>query len=142
MEKRYVFADVDKDDHDTRVLACIDDTQGVGIYKLECHDGNYNDQSEMNFSGDFQCALFAVRGTTLASGNLLAAGTRDELSTDWWNRGRMRAARLRGECLKYPGYNRSEFQAKGSAVYDALFKHAVECQEGQGRKSSAGFIHG
>jgi len=59
----------------------------------------------MNLSGDFQCGLFALKGTTRTSGNLLAADTKNELSTDWWNRGRMRAAQLRGECLKHPEYS-------------------------------------
>jgi hypothetical protein len=80
-------------------------TSGVPIYKFECHNANYQDGREMNFSGDFQCALFAVDGAKVTSGNLLAANTRDEQSTDWWNRGRMRSAQLRGKCLAYPEYS-------------------------------------
>ncbi|MGH9326727.1 MAG: hypothetical protein ACRD2B_08605 [Terriglobia bacterium] len=100
-----VFINPGQDNADTPFTAFIKDRDGAPVYKLECHNGNYEDESEMNFSGDFQCALFAVKGTTRTSGNLLAADNKKELSTDWWNRGRMRAAQLRGECLKYPEYS-------------------------------------
>lgn len=105
LEKKKVFINPGQNNTDTPFAAFIKDSDGVPVYKLECHNGNYEDESEMNFSGDFQCALFAVKGTTRTSGNLLAADTKNELSTDWWNRGRMRAAQLRGECLKYPEFS-------------------------------------
>lgn len=105
LEEKRVFINPGENNTDTSFMAFIKDNDGVPVYKLECHNGNYNDESEMNFSGDFQCALFAVKGTTRTSGNLLAADTKNELSADWWNRGRMRAAQLRGECLKYPEYS-------------------------------------
>ncbi len=103
-EKR-VFVNPGQNSADTSFVAFIKASDGVPVYKLECHNGNYEDESEMNFSGDFQCALFAVKGTARTSGNLLAADTKNELSTDWWNRGRMHAPQLRGECLKYPEYS-------------------------------------
>jgi len=105
LEESRVFVNPDQNDSDTPFVSFIRDENGVPLYKLECHNGNYEDESEMNFSGDFQCALFAVKGTTRTSGNLLAADTKNELTTDWWNRGRMRAAQLRGECLKWPEYS-------------------------------------
>jgi hypothetical protein len=105
LEEKRIFSNPGKDNADTPFIALIRDSGGVPAYKLECHNGNYDDESEINFSGDFQCALFAVKGNTLASGNLLAANTKNELSTDWWNRGRMRSVQLRGECLKYPEYS-------------------------------------
>lgn len=105
LEEKKVFLNPGQNNADTPFAAFIKDSDGVPVYKLECHDGNYEDESEMNFSGDFQCALFALKGTTRTSGNLLAADTKNELSTDWWNRGRMRAVQLRGECLKYPEYS-------------------------------------
>lgn len=103
--KIWHIPDTSETDADTPVLAYIRDMKGTPVYKLECHSGDYSDQSEMNFSGDFQCALFAVKGNTLVSGNLLAANTKNEQSADWWNRGRMRSVQLRGECLKYPEYS-------------------------------------
>lgn len=105
LEEKQVFINPGQNNADTPFVAFIKDSNGVPVYKLECHNGNYEDESEINFSGDFQCALFTVKGTTRTSGNLLAADTKDELSTDWWNRGRMRADQLRGECLKYPEYS-------------------------------------
>jgi hypothetical protein len=105
LEAKHVFRDLGTEDADTPFVAFIKSERAVPAYKLECHNGNYENGSEMNFSGDFQCALFAVKGTTPTSGNLLAADTKNELSTDWWNRGRIRAAQLRGECLTYPEYS-------------------------------------
>lgn len=105
LEEKKVFINPGLDNQDAPFITFIKNSSGIPVYKLECHNGNYENETEMNFSGDFQCALFAVRGTTRTSGNLLAARTKNELSTDWWNRGRMRAAQLRGECLTYPEYS-------------------------------------
>jgi hypothetical protein len=98
-----------------RVL--IKDVAGTPVYKLECHSGDSDDDSEMNFSGDFQCALFALSGSSVTSGNLLAADTPNERSTDWWNRGRLRAAQLRGKCLLYTEYSTDRhFRLRGMQV--------------------------
>jgi len=90
---------------DTPFSLSIRNSEGVPVYSLECHNGNYENNLEMNFSGDFQCGLFAIRNGSRVSGNLLAANTKNESSTDWWNRGRMRSAQLRGTCLDYPEYS-------------------------------------
>lgn len=117
LEENKVFINPGQNNADTPFVAFIKDNEGVPTYKLECHNGNYEDESEMNFAGDFQCALFAVKGTTRTSGNLLAADTKNELSTDWWNRGRMRVAQLWGECLRYPEYSTDRrFKLRGMLV--------------------------
>jgi len=89
---------------DTPFVVMLRDVTGLAVYKLECHNGNYRNVSELKFSGDFQCALFATRGTTVMSGNLLVPITGNAASANRWNRGRMRAVQLRGQCLNYPGY--------------------------------------
>ena len=89
---------------DIAFVAMFRDASGLAIYKLECHNGNYRKISELKFSGDFQCALFATRGTTVMSGNLLVTNTGSAASANQWNRGRMRAVQLRGQCLAYPDY--------------------------------------
>lgn len=102
---------------DTPLFAYIRTVAGARAYKIECHNGNYDNESEMNFSGEFQCALFALRNGVLVSGNLFAANVRDELSTDWWNRGRMRSAQLRGECLRFPDYSTNRiFELRGMRI--------------------------
>ncbi len=117
MEERQAVIDLSKEGADAPVVAFINDVRGVPVYKLECHTGDYDNESEINFSGDFQCALFAIKGATLTSGNLLAADSKDELSTDWWNRGRVRSAQLRGECLRYPEYSTDRrFKLRGMLV--------------------------
>jgi len=90
---------------DTPFLAFVKRVDGTPIYKLECHNGYYEDTSEINFSGAFQCALFEVHGKTVTGVNLLATAGRDEPDTEWWNRGRMLSHQLRGECLNYPEYS-------------------------------------
>jgi hypothetical protein len=111
------FADPGRDNADTPFLALIKNAAGVPLYKFECHNGNYDDSSEMNFSGDFQCALFALKRDALASGNLLAANIRNEESTDWWNRGRMRSAQLREPCLAFPEYSTDRrFKLRGMLI--------------------------
>ena len=87
---------------DTPVLAYIRDEAGQPAYKLECHSGEYSDQSEMNFSGTYQCALFAMKDGHNASWDLLA--DRNHQDSDWDNRGRMIAQQLEGSCSETPGY--------------------------------------
>jgi len=104
-------------DEKTFAIAYIEALDGTPVYKFECHDGNYSDQSEMNFSGDFQCALFSVKDGKLTSGNLLASDTKNEVSADWWNRGRMRSEQLRGECRKYAEYSTiRHFKLRGMLI--------------------------
>lgn len=91
-----------KPDADTPVLAYIQDEAGQPAYKLECHSGDYSNQSEMNFSGTYQCALFAQKDGHNVSWDLLA--DRDHQDSDWDNRGRMIAQQLEGSCGETPGY--------------------------------------
>ncbi len=104
-------------DEKTSAITYIKALDGTPVYKVECHNGNYGDQSEINFSGDFQCALFSVKDGRLTSGNLLASNTKNELSADWWNRGRMRSEQLRGKCLKYAEYSTiRHFKLRGMLI--------------------------
>lgn len=117
LEEKHVIANLGEQRSDHPVVAYIKDAEGVPVYKLECHTGDYDNEAEMNFSGEFQCALFGVKGTTLTSGDLLAADTKDELSADWWNRGRVRSDQLRGECLRYQEYSTDRgFKLRGMHV--------------------------
>jgi hypothetical protein len=104
LQERHTFTDAGKDDTDTPFLVFIKNAKGVPVYKLECHNVNYEDDSEITFSGDFQRALFGVTGDKRTTWNLLAVDNKDEKSTDWWNRGRMLSAQLRGACAGYPEY--------------------------------------
>jgi hypothetical protein len=116
LHEKQTFADA-ASDADTPFLAFIKDVKGVPAYKLECHNGNYDENSGYNFSGTFQCALFAVSGDRRRTWNLLAVSNKDEQSTDWWNRGRMLSNQLRGECLAYPEYSTlRHFKLRGMLV--------------------------
>ena len=111
LEEKHVFTGIGKNGVDTPLFTFILDTLGTPVYKVECHNGNYPDDSEMNFSGDFECALFAVKGRNLTSGDLLA-GAKDEK-----NRARMDSAQLRGECLQYPEYSTERhFKLRGMVI--------------------------
>ena len=107
------------DTTDTPFVAIIRNLANVPVYRLECHNQAYDDTSTIDFSGTIQCALFALRDGRVVSWNLLAAANRDEESTDWWNRGRMRSDQLRadGPCAGYPEYQTvRHFRLRGMLV--------------------------
>ena len=92
---------------DTPLRLIVRDVSGSPAYRLECHNGNYNDTSEYNYSGDFQCALFALRRDSPASWNLLATSDPVQQGSDWMNRGRVLAWQLYGACGGVPDYGRT-----------------------------------
>lgn len=92
----------------------LKDATDTSRYKFECHAGGYPDDSEMTWSGDFQCALFPYAKDTVTPVNLLAVDSHEEQSVDWRNRGRMFAAQLQGDCLQYPEYSaQRHFRLRG-----------------------------
>lgn len=91
---------------DTPLRLIVRDVSGRPAYRLECHNGDYNDTSEYNYSGDFQCALFALKGRSPTSWNLLATSDPVQQGSDWMNRGRMLAWQLYGACGDVPDYGR------------------------------------
>ena len=108
------FVDAGKDGADTPLIVTIKDTDGNPVYRLECHNGNYEDTSGMNFSGDFHCALFAIHGDMRATSNLLASTAAEEQGSDWMNRGRMTSNQLRDQCALYPDFGAlREFRLRG-----------------------------
>ena len=82
------------------------DVRNKPAYRLECHNVDYDVTSEYDYSGDFHCALFALKGGSRASWNLLATNDPVQRSTDWMNRGRMLASQLYGTCGDVPDYGR------------------------------------
>lgn len=94
-----------KSGEDTPFSVFLLDGSGNKLYRFECHDGDYDDTSVLSWSGEFQCALFPFKVDTVTPVNVLAVDSRDEQSTDWWNRGRLLAKQLQGECLQYPEYS-------------------------------------
>lgn len=115
LDEKHVFMDVGKKDADTPLFTFILGTLGIPLYKLECHNGNYPDDSEINFSGDFQCALFAIKGRNLLSGDLL--GNAKEPQGAEKNRARIHAAQLRGDCLQFPEYSTERhFKLRGMQI--------------------------
>jgi hypothetical protein len=102
---------------DTPVLLLVRDTHGRAVYKLECHDDDYEPDDEISFSGAFQCALFAMRDGRRTSWNLLADSTKNARSVDWWTRGRMLARQLVDSCGAYPEYGlERHFSVRGMVV--------------------------
>lgn len=113
----YEWKNPEKAGVDTPFVSYIRSPSGTPLYKLECHDGDYDDDSELDFSGVFQCALFALQGPPSAFADLLAANTKDEQSSDWWNRGRVLADQLQESCLEFPEYSTSRhFRLRGMKI--------------------------
>jgi hypothetical protein len=115
LNKEWRITNVSSTQTDTPAIDYIHDLKGVPAYKLECHNGNYSGQSEMNFSGTFQCALFALENGRPASWNLLA--DRSEQDSDWGNRGRMLSEQLNGSCSGWAEYGaRRVFRLRGMKI--------------------------
>ena len=90
---------------------------GVPIYKFECHNGNYEDMSFINFSGDFQCVLVSLEEGRRSSWNLLASDDQTQQTSDFFNRARMTSNQIRGECGLIPEYGRvRHFRLRGLRV--------------------------
>ena len=102
---------------DTPFLLVVKDRVGAPGYKIECHNGDYEDESGFNFSGDFHCAMFAISGTKIVNGNLLASEKERRAGRDWFNRGRMIAGQIFGPCAEYPDYGAvRRFRLRGMLV--------------------------
>jgi hypothetical protein len=87
------------------------------VYRLECHSGDYEGEFVIYYSGRFHCALFAVRDGKISSWNLLADGTKDEQSSDWYNRGRMIDGQLFGACGAFQEYGvLRRFRTRGMLI--------------------------
>lgn len=101
----------------------VKSSEGVALYKLQCHSAGYTGDSDFEYSGDFECRLNSI-------------GHRDEYSTlltedpnqsrDWESCGRFFAADIQGSCasiLQF-GANRS-FRLRGMnltlQISDAAF---------------------
>lgn len=107
VHKAFTFVNPGQGGTDTPALLFVISVDGDTAYKLECHNVNYDHDSEMTFSGDFQCALFALKRGGIASANLLADSSRDQQTSDWlFNRGRLLAVQLWGPCGTYAEYGR------------------------------------
>lgn len=118
---------------DNPIVVSIEDWNGRPRYRLECHTGDYNDMSLMNFSGVYQCALFALAGSRPMHPNLLAAKTRFEQSTDYTNRARMTAGQLREPCSASPTYGKlRRIRLRGMLVTIA-FDPVLNSKRGGGR---------
>jgi hypothetical protein len=126
---------------DTPFLLLIDGTSGAPAYKLECHNGNYEDTSEITFSGDFQCALFALNGSgAVVSWNLLATDEPAQQQSDWFNRGRMTANQLFGSCGAVPEYGMvRHFSLRGMLItcrFSRLVWSKQKRQDGRSQSQS------
>jgi len=95
----------------------VRDLAGEAVYKVECHNGNFKDDLEILFSGDFQCALFAMNQGRRVSWNLLATDEEAQQRSDWLNRGRMLSAQLWGGCGDVLEYGKvRHFRLRGMQI--------------------------
>ena len=117
LHAEFVYVRPQKPGDDAPFITYILDAKGNKVYRFECHDGGYYDEGyDLHFTGDFQCVLFPFKGDTVSAVNVLAADTHAEQSKDWWNRGRILARQLRGDCRNYPEYSTARhFRLRGMA---------------------------
>jgi hypothetical protein len=86
VHERVTFKDAGISGRDTAFVLLVKSDRNVSIYKLECHNGNFDGTSVISFSGAFHCAFFSIEGDKPTSWNLLAADTEAEHGSDWLNR--------------------------------------------------------
>jgi hypothetical protein len=117
LREERTFSLVGNEEADAPLTVFLKDTKNTPVYKLECHNGNYDDSSAISFSGDFQCALFAIKGEVRTSWNLLATDEAAEQRSDWFNRGRMTSGQVWGECGADPEYGTiRHFRSRGMQI--------------------------
>ena len=105
-------------DADVPFSVDITGTDGRALYRIECHR-SFTSRTNIHYSGDYQCGLFAHGPNGWAAWTLFAANTRNESSADWWNRGRMRAIQLKsdGPCNGFPEFGAvRHFRLRGMLI--------------------------
>ena len=118
VHKIYAFAHLGQSKKDTPAQMFVTSTEGDTLYKIECHNNNYDNTYDMNYSGDFQCGLWGWTRGEITTGNLLADSTKDQRTSDWlFNRGRMLAVQLSDQCSTNPEYGLvRHFRTRGMRV--------------------------
>ena len=117
VHKMYTFAHAGENGGDTPVKVFVLSTAYDTLYRIECHNSNYNDTYDLMFSGDFQCALWAVKHDELASGNLFADSSKLQRESEWFNRGRLLAKQVSEQCASYPEYGLTRhFRTRGMSI--------------------------
>lgn len=99
--------------NDTPLMMNVLSLAGVVVYRLECHNGDFEGPGLITYSGDFHCAVFAISNGDAVSWNLLADDTDEQRKSDWMNRGRMIAAQMKPPCARSPYGTTRQFRFRG-----------------------------
>jgi len=117
VHKTYTFVHPGQDRGDTPARVFVLGTSSDTLYRIECHNGNYNDTYDLAFSGDIQCALWGVKNGELTTGNLFADSTNLQQESEWFNRGRLLAKQVSGQCASYPEFGLiRHFRTRGMSI--------------------------
>ncbi len=96
---------------EANVLLKIRSTDGLPVYKLQCHSAGFTGDPDFDYSGDFECRLSSI-GNHDAHSTLLTEDA--EQSRDWESRGRFFAADLRNPCAQIPQFGATRsFELRG-----------------------------
>ena len=79
----------------------ISSTDGVPLYRLQCHSAGYAGDPGFDYSGDFECRLTSI-GRHDAYSTLFTEDSHQ--SRDWESRARFFARSLRGACASIPQF--------------------------------------
>jgi len=118
VHKTYTFAHLAQSKRDTPARMFVMGIGGDTLYRIECHNNNYDNTYDMTYSGDFQCGLWAWARGEITTGDLFADSSKDQQTSDWLvNRGRMLALQLSDQCSTYPEYGLvRHFRTRGMLV--------------------------
>jgi len=116
LRKVYDFTDAAKAAGDLPITG----SNGSKLDMLRCRTFGNQDDSDFDYSGDFECRPFSLyseeRYSTLLTEN-------PKQSRDWESRGRFFAEELHGACGNYPEYGRSRsFRLRGMRITLTLDK--------------------
>jgi hypothetical protein len=103
------------DANSAAVSILLRDANGNDLYRFECHNYLYEDDSGFDYSGDFECKLNSLYGEGNSLPTLLTSDLHQP--SDWWSRGRFLAGELTEKCIDYPEYGRIRtFRLRGMNI--------------------------
>lgn len=88
--------------------------RGQALYELKCHNADYEEDKDFNYSGAFECRLKSLYSEETVS-TLLSENPKQ--SADWESRGRYLTGHLLGDCADYKDWGKKRtFRLRGMKI--------------------------
>ncbi len=134
LEKEYQFEYA----NEAQVYLTLRDENGTPKYLLECGSIFYDGNSNVYFSGDFECRLESLYSTETVS-TLFAYDK--EHTRDWENRALFYAEHFVGDCRRSPyGGEPRVLRLRSMKIVLEIFDEELAFEEVEGRRRYARFV--